>query len=585
MYPPQCRKFVATLFIIFSVFISDCGLKASGRTDLLIEQSHNYPSITLDARVQCDLELLMNGGFDPLKGFLTQKDYDSVVEDCRLADGTLWPMPIVLPIEDTLAEQVRKSPVITLKDEIGNPLALLKVADVYKPDLDKECLHVYGTNDPNHSYVEYVRTKKNCHYVGGEIEKIQAPLHYDFVDLRLTPEQCKDYFQKNHWDKVVGFQTRNPLHKSHVALLLNSAENASDDGGAKIFLNPVVGVTQKGDVDYPTRVRCYKKVLEYLPEDKVFLCLLPLSMRMAGPREALLHALVRQNYGCTHFIVGRDHAGPSSKTQEGEPFYDPYAAQEFLEKYQKELQIQIIASKEIVHVEDLDQYLPVDQVPEGSQIQRLSGTEFRRRIMQGEPIPDWFSYPEVIDELRSSYSRNQGFCIYFTGLSGAGKSTLAFALMQRLQEADPLKRPIIIVDGDEVRNHLSKELGFSKKDRSANVQRIGYAASLIVRSGGIALCANIAPYQEDREKNRHFISQYGKYLECYVKTPLSTCERRDVKGLYKKARAGLIKEFTGISDPFEEPVNPEITVVGEGDMTETIDGIIKTLKEDAKVLF
>ncbi|MDN3508301.1 MAG: sulfate adenylyltransferase, partial [Simkaniaceae bacterium] len=341
-----------------------------------LDEAYNYPALHLNARQKCDLELLLNGGFAPLKGFLCRDDYRSVVEKCRLADGTLWPMPINLAIDDRDLEKYKGTKKITLMDELGNPLALLSVEEIYKPDLIEECKGVFGTTDTNHPYVNILLSNPNVHYVGGTLEKIALPLHFDFNDLRMTPDETKAFFEKNDWNTVVGFQSRNPLHKSHLHLTKYCAKQAGDD--AKILIQPVVGITQANDVDYHTRVRCYKKLLKYYPEGSVKLALLPLSMRMGGPREALWHALIRQNYGCTHFIVGRDHAGPSTKTKEGNSFYGPYDAHKLIESVQSELKIQILKSKEIVYVEEIDDYLPVDEVPKGLNILRISGTAFRR---------------------------------------------------------------------------------------------------------------------------------------------------------------------------------------------------------------
>ena len=542
-----------------------------------LDEAYDYPALHLDARQKCDLELLLNGGFSPLKGFLCRDDYRSVVEKCRLADGTLWPMPITLSIHDSDLEKYRGARKITLMDELGNPLALLNVEEMYKPDLDAECQGVFGTTDTNHPYVNHLLSNKDVHYVGGALEKISLPLHFDFNDLRMTPDETKNFFKENQWDTVVAFQTRNPLHKSHLHLTKYCAKQAGEH--AKLLIQPVVGVTQANDVDYHTRVRCYKKLLKYYPEGTVKLALLPLSMRMGGPREALWHALIRQNYGATHFIVGRDHAGPSTKTKEGNSFYGPYDAHKLIESVQDELKIKIIKSKEIVYVENIKDYLPVDEVPDNMNILRISGTKFRQMLAQGARVPTWFSYPDILSELRAAYRRSHGFCVYFVGLSGSGKTTLAQALKERLMEIDPLKRKITILDGDVIRRHLSKGLGFSKQDRSINVQRIGYVASLVVRNGGVCICANIAPYARDRDINREMIAHEGKYFEAFVDTPISECEKRDVKGLYKAAREGRIPHFTGISDPFEAPENAEIVVDGSGDVEACLEQIIAKLKE------
>lgn len=536
----------------------------------------NLPSITLTNRQLCDLELLLNGGFAPLTGFLNETDYTSVVENMRLADGSLWSMPIVLSVSPDKIKGLNDK--VALKDKYGLPLAILHIEDIYKPDLEKECRLVYGTNDTNHPYVKLIMQEPDNYYIGGTLEKLSLPVHYDFKDIRLTPAETKQYFQENGWDTVIGFQTRNPMHRSHMELTLNSAKEVGNN--AKILIHPVVGVTQSCDVNYHTRVRCYKKLLEHYPPNLCKLSLLPIAMRMAGPREAMWHALIRKNYGCTHFVVGRDHAGPSYKDKNGNKFYGPYDAHNLLDKYADELGINIIKSVFIVYVKELEKYFKINEVPEGYQPVNISGTQQREMLRNGDPIPEWFSFPDVVEELRKEYRplTKQGFCVYLSGLSGAGKTTLANGLKERLLELDS-ERKVTILDGDIVRTNLSKGLGFSKEDRSTNVRRIGYVASEIVKHGGICIAANIAPYEADRTVNRYTISAQGGYIEVYVSTSLEVCEQRDVKGLYAKARAGIIKQFTGISDPYEVPTNPELAVVGDGDLKEGVEKIVDKIRE------
>ena len=367
------------------------------------------------------------------------------------------------------------------------------------------------------------------------------------------------------WNKVVAFQTRNPMHRAHVEITHLAAKN----NDANLLIHPVVGMTKPGDVDYFTRVRCYNKIIEKYPNNSAMLSLLPLSMRMAGPREALWHALIRKNYGCTHIIIGRDHAGPGND-KNGNPFYGPYDAQELLVKHEDEINIKMVPFKMMVYVKEENKYMPIDQVPDGLTSLNISGTELRNKLDSGEALPGWFSYPEIEKELKKSIPEktNRGFTIFFTGLSGSGKSTLANALSTKFLEEGT--RPVTLLDGDIVRQHLSSELGFSKEHRSINVKRIGYVASEITKNRGIAICAPIAPYESDRVFNKELISSYGGYIEIFVSTPLEVCEERDSKGLYALARKGVIKEFTGISDPYEEPENPDI--------------IIDSSKEDPEIL-
>ncbi len=543
-------------------------------------------SLILNNRLQCDLELLLNGGFSPLKGFLNEKDYKSVVENCRLECGTVWPMPIVLPVhsDDISQQKYNIGDEIILKDSTNLPLAKLTIEDIYEPDLDIECEKVLGANDSNHPYYNEVKRFDKTHYLGGSVEKINLPPHYDFCDIRKTPEEMKEIIKNKKWDRVVGFQTRNPMHRSHYEL----TKYAMKEANANLLLNPVVGVTQECDIDYFTRVKCYKKLINYYPENSAELCLLPLSMRMAGPREAVWHAIIRKNYGCTHFIVGRDHAGPSYKKQDGSDFYGAYDAQYLLEKYAGEIGIEVVTSKLIVYAEPKDGgnpiYSAIDKIDkEKYNIMNISGTKQREILRKGEKLPEWFTFPEIEKELVNKFKleNNKGACIYLIGLSGSGKSTLANVLKTKLLEYVQDKK-ITILDGDVVRQHLSKGLSFSKEDRSINIQRIGYVASEVVKHGGIAICANIAPFEEDRKFNRKLINKEGHYVEIFVDTKLEDCESRDVKGLYKLARQGKIPNFTGISDPFEEPLNCDLKLDGGNNISieENMNTIIKYLGDN-----
>lgn len=532
----------------------------------------SYPSLTLEERYLCDLDMLMLGGFAPLEGFLNQADYENVVENCRLQNGQLWAMPIVLPVSESDNERLKDAPNVVLKDKTGLPLAVLEVGDRYKPDLVKECVNVYGSDDTNHPYVKIVLALGDVYYYGGKIVKIRDVMHYDFVENRLSAEESRELIAKNGWEKIVGFQTRNPMHRSHFELTKYAMKMA---GNAKLLLTPVVGVTQACDVNYHVRVRCYQKLMPYYEGDAE-LVLLPLSMRMAGPREAVWHAQIRKNYGCTHFVVGRDHAGPSYKKKNGESFYGPYDAHQLLEKYKDEIGLEVVLSKLIVYAGGT--YKPIDEVKDGEEVMNISGTEQRRLLNEGLEIPGWFTFDEIVEELRCEFKpiNRRGLCLYFTGLSGSGKSTLANFVMQRIMEREK-HRNISVLDADIIRTHLSKGLGFSREDRSTNVRRIGYVASEIVKHNGIVIAANIAPYRDDRNANRELISAYGNYVEIYVKTGLDVCEERDVKGLYKLARQGKIKEFTGISDPYEEPEGMEIEVDGGDDLNNSVNTIIDWL--------
>ena len=521
----------------------------------LKEEAGNLPSWDLTPRQICDLELLMNGGFNPLKGFLSEEDYNGVVENMRLANGALWPMPITLDVNEKFAETIEPGQDIALRDQEGVILAILSVSDKWVPNKAREAEKVFGADDLAHPAVNYLHNTAGNVYLGGPIIGIQQPVHYDFKGRRDTPNELRAYFRKLGWRKIVAFQTRNPLHRAHQELTFRAAKEAE----ANLLIHPVVGMTKPGDVDHFTRVRCYEAVLDKYPQSTTTMSLLNLAMRMAGPREAVWHGLIRANHGVTHFIVGRDHAGPG-KNSEGRDFYGPYDAQDLFKEHEEEIGVTMVDFKHMVYVQEKAQYYPANEVPEGSTVLDISGTELRRRLREGLDIPEWFSFPEVVTELRrtSPPRSKQGFTVFFTGLSGSGKSTIANALMVKLMEMGG--RPVTLLDGDVVRKHLSSELGFSKEHRDINIKRIGYVASEITKNGGIAICAPIAPYTATRRAVREMAEAYGAFVEVHVATPIEECERRDRKGLYKLAREGKIKEFTGISDPYEAPTAAELVV-------------------------
>ena len=516
-------------------------------------------SLILTRRQECDLELLLNGGFAPLKGFLSRADYEGVVHNMRLTDGALWPMPIMLDVPQGVAQKLQVGDTVLLKDSCFITLATMKIEDIWKPNKQEEAQHVFGTTSADHPGVDYLYNRMHDFYIGGTVTLVQMPRHYDFNELRRTPDQMKQCFKDKGISKIVAFQTRNPMHRAHHAITLRAAQ----EEGAHLLIHPVVGMTKPGDIDYVTRMRCYKKIITHYPEGIATLSVLPLAMRMAGPREAVWHALIRKNYGATHFIVGRDHAGPG-KDSNGKDFYGFYDAQQLVARYADEIGITLVPFQEMVYVQEDDCYKPMDQISPHDTVLNISGTQLRKLLRDGLPIPTYFSYPEIIIELQkqSPSQTKKGLTIFFTGLSGAGKTTLACALSERLGELQ--ERNITLLDGDVIRNHLSQELGFSKEHRSINVRRVGYVASEITKNGGLAICSLIAPYQADRAYNRHLISKRGDYIEVYVATSLEVCEERDVKQLYAKAREGIIPRFTGISDPYEVPENPEIVIDTEG---------------------
>lgn len=526
------------------------------RAGELKAHSREWPSWDLSARQICDLELLLSGGFSPLRGFMARADYESVCDKTRLSNGVLWPMPITLDVTEEFAKKLQPgSSKVALRDPEGVMLAVLHVEDVWQPDRKAEAKHVFASTSTVHPGVDQLLNKSNPWYVGGRVEGLQAPSHYDFKTLRLTPAELRAEFARLGWRRVVAFQTRNPMHRAHQELTFRAAKSVE----ANLLLHPSVGMTKPGDVDYFTRVRCYQLLLSKYPAGTVKLSLLPLAMRMGGPREAIWHALIRKNHGVTHFIVGRDHAGPG-KDSDGKPFYGPYEAQELFRKHEKDIGVTMVPFNMMVYLENQDRYVPDNEVPEGDRVLNISGTELRDRLNEGRDIPHWFTYPEVVRELRRSYPprHKQGFTIFFTGLSGSGKSTIANVLLTKFLEMGG--RPVTILDGDIVRKHLSSELGFSKEHRDINIRRIGFVASEITKNGGIAICAPIAPYDAVRKQVRAMVEPSGGFVLVHVATPLDVCEQRDRKGLYAKARAGIVKEFTGISDPYEAPVDAEVVI-------------------------
>lgn len=523
----------------------------------------------LTLRQLCDLEMIMSGAFSPLTGFLKRSDYDAVVTRMRLQDGTFWPIPITLDVAENFAEKLSVGDAIGLTDADGGLLAALEVEDIWRPDLSQEAIQVYQTQDVGHSGVARLFSRSHKTYLGGTIYGLEMPQHFDFPHLRHTPRQLRDLLATRGWSRVVAFQTRNPMHRGHVELIHRAARAV--DG--KILLHPVVGETQADDFDHYTRMRCYEHVQRRNADADMLLSMLPLAMRMAGPREALLHAIIRKNYGCTHLIVGRDHAGPTGH------FYPPNAAQESIAQHEDELGIKMVPFQELSYVKELDTFLPRDELESDQTVLTVSGSELRRYVKDKLPIPSWLAYPEVVEELSRAHptSEKQGVTIFFTGFSGAGKSTIAKALLARLMAAGG--RSVTLLDGDIVRHNLSSELGFSRAHRDLNILRIGFVASEITKHGGVAICAPIAPYAATRRKVREMVEEHGWFIEVHVSTSLELCEARDRKGLYAKARAGVIKEFTGINDPYEVPEHPQLMIdTATCTPLEAADSILRVLE-------
>ena len=530
--------------------------------------------LRLTKRQLCDLECILNGTFAPLSGFLNKEDYHSVCKHMRLVDGTLWPMPITLDVSDAFADKVQLGEQVLLINDENTPLALLTVSSKWQVDKEEEALLVFGCIDKKHPGVNYLYTVAGPYYLGGHVRALSPITHYDFVQYRHTPNQLQQLFKQYGWSKIIAFQTRNPIHRAHYELM----QRASKEVNGHVLIHPVVGMTRSGDVDYVTRVRCYEAVLKEFPKQLAMLSLLPLAMRMAGPREALWHAVIRKNVGVTHCIIGRDHAGPGLNS-DGYPFYDPYAAQTLVNEYKHEIGIDIISFSAMVYVKEKAVFKTVDEINQKETIQDISGSELRRRLDNRLPIPDWFTFPSIVKILQQAYpsKHQQGFTLFFTGLSGAGKSTIAKAFISYMQSRLS-HRKITLLDGDSVRYHLSHGLGFSKADRDTHISRIGYVASEITKHGGIAICAAIAPYSAMRQQVRALVSEFGGFMEVHIATPLLVCRERDVKGLYRKAEQGLIAQVSGVDDPYEVPIDPEIRIdTSTTTIDEAVQQILSTL--------
>ena len=520
--------------------------------EALAARASKLPRIQLTERNLCDLEILATGGFSPLDRFMSDKDYVRVLEDMRLAGGQLFPIPITLSVDNETPLELDRE--VALADQRNNLLAIMRVEEIYEWDPDREANSVYGTNDVRHPLVAEMHSWGRLN-ISGKLDVFALPSHYDFQNLRLTPAQVRERLLTLGNHNVVAFQTRNPLHRVHEEMTVRAAEQI--DG--TLLLHPVVGMTKPGDVDHYTRVRSYKLLAErYYDRQRTVLALLPLAMRMAGPREAVWHGIIRRNFGANHFIVGRDHASPGLDSN-NRPFYGPYEAQELFQKHQDEIGVKMLPFPELVYLPDEDRFEEASNVPDGRSSFSLSGTTVRQDYLDvGKPLPEWFTRPEVADVLSQAHPprHRQGFCIWFTGLSASGKSTTAEILTVMLLERG---RQVTVLDGDIVRTHLSKGLGFSREDRDVNIRRIGFVAAEIVRHGGAVICAAVSPYRSTRNECRSMVGS-NRFIEVYVDTPLEVCEERDPKGMYARAREGLIKGFTGIDDPYESPTNPEIVL-------------------------
>ncbi len=524
------------------------------RIEALREEALGYPAIDLSARQLCDLELLLNRAFFPLAGYMNREQYRSVLDKMRLPDGTVWPMPVCLDVKEDFARTLKPGDGVALNDGEGFLLAVLRVTDIFPVDKEAEARLVYGTTDTDrHRGVRRLFEEVGDYYLGGTVEGLHLPIHYDFTELRLGPAEVHRRFYQHGWRRVIAYHTEDYMHRREQEMVQAAARKV----GANVFLHPAVGPAAIEQMDHFTHVRCYQKIAARFPRNMTMLALLPYATRWAGPREALWQAIIRKNYGCSHFLVDAFHADPGGAE---EPFYPKGAAQELVRRFEADTGIAMVPLEPMVYVEDRAQYMPEDAVEEGMRVQHIGPSELRRRLERNLEIPDWFTYPEIVEELRYEYPprSRQGFTLFFTGLSGSGKSTLARVLFIKFLEMR--NRPVTLLDGDIVRKNLSSELSFSREHRNLNITRIGFVASEITKNGGIAICAPIAPYEESRRANRELISRYGGYIEIYVSTPLEVCEARDRKGLYAKARAGKVKGVTGVSDPYIPPSNPDLVI-------------------------
>lgn len=522
---------------------------------LLKKITSTMPDVILNERQICDFELLVTGVYTPLKGFMKQIDYEAVLDRMRLETGELWPVPVSLDIARNFASTLEIGQSVALRDKEGFLLGVMAVEDIWPVNIEKEALGIYGTTDKKHPGVDYLYNRPGKYYIGGKIEALNLPIHSDFKQIRMTPKEVRSIFARLGWKRVVGFHTRQPLHRPQFEMTIQAMRKAR----ANLLLLPVAGVTKPGDFDHYTRMRCYRKVVDHYPPDSFVLNLLPLAMRMAGPRDALLHMIIGKNFGCTHFVIGHDHASPG-KDSKGEPFYKYDDATRLAEDAARETGVNVVTFEQMVYLPFEDEYRSVSNVPEGKESIFFSGSDIRKRIRAGKKVPEWATFPEVVEELQKSYPPpcNQGFTVFLTGLSGAGKSTIAKVLYSRFMEIGV--RSVTLLDGDIVRRNLSSELKFSKEHRDINVRRIGFVAAEITKNRGIAICAPIAPYETTRSEIRSSIEAYGGFFEIHVSTPIKECEKRDRKGMYAKARAGLLKGFTGVDDPYEDPEAPELRI-------------------------
>lgn len=504
------------------------------KADKIREQSRDYPSWDLTLRQACDVELVLNGAFAPVTGFMTAEECAQVCDGKRWR-GQFWPVPVVLDVTPAFADAVEDNETIALRDQEGVLVAVMTVTGKFPAETVQ-------------AHCGRIELQDIC--LAGDLQGIEPPVHHDFKRLRLSPAELQNQFDRLGWNSVMGFATRRPLHQKEVNETYNAARNIE----ANLLINPAVGEVRPEDSQHYARVHCYEHVLERFPGQTTDLALTPLYRRHLGINDALLHALVLKNYGCSHYLLDEEYC-PTAETG-----LDYGQLQEQLSAYNDKLGIELIHKEPMVHSRSRGGYVPRASLREGEAVDEISPGEFKDRLRAALEVPAWYTWPEIVEELKKVYQprSEQGLTVFFTGLSGSGKSSIANALLVKMMEMGG--RPITLLDGDIVRQHLSSELGFSKEHRDLNIRRIGYVASEITKHGGMAICAPIAPYAATRRVVRDMIEQVGGFVEVHVATPLEVCEARDRKGLYAKARAGIIQEFTGISDPYEEPEHAELRI-------------------------
>jgi sulfate adenylyltransferase len=515
----------------------------------------NLPSLDLSWKQICELELLLNGALSPLTGYMNQAERHSVLSGMKLPDGLFWPRPVMLVVSEKAAQNLAAGQTVALRDSEGVMPAILHISEVWPADPEAEMALAEASGVP----LARTQAEAGQFYVGGRLEGVTLPPRHDFLNLRLTPAEMREQFARLGWRKVMAYQPSQALHRPQYEFLLRTAMQQE----ANLLIHAVAGSDPVLESGHFALVRACQALMPRLPASTSMLALNPMTPWAAGPRKTLLKAIMARNYGCSQLVTGGETVLESlhkeSSQRRGQD--TPNLSSDTVYAVAKEsLGVTLLPFPRMVYVEDRDEWLPEETVPADTRSESMSGAELTRRLMQNIKVPEWFSFPEVLDEMRKAYPprKQQGFTVFFTGLSGSGKSTIARALTVRLMEMGG--RRVSLLDGDIVRTHLSSELGFSKAHRDINIRRIGFVASEITKHGGTAICAPIAPYQATRRAVRSMIEEWGGFLEIHVSTSVEVCEGRDRKGLYAKARAGLIPEFTGVSDPYEIPENAELTI-------------------------